>query len=204
MTHVYKQCLKLVPLKNITVSNESVEVWFIEFIKMGWNTYQFNRQLEAVKRAKLFGGLDFNIWVTEERMYGESEFNSMLIEKIERMIRLSTTLKPEEIKLTNRENALAKILAYKKLKLDCIRKRSDLMEEERRSQLHQARKKLSEKKSIIYKLSEKKKRILLDKLIEKETFFITEKKTEYEAILKHLDAYADLIPINLITNYKES
>lgn len=200
LKYVYEKCIKLIVIKNISVSNESVQAWFIEFIRMGWSTYIFNRQYEAVKRAKLFGALDFSIWIKEERMYGESEFNLMLTKKIERMIRLSATLNPEQIKLTNRENALAKLLAYKKLKSECIKQRSDLMDEEKRLQMKKMREKLSEKKKTIRAMSEKKRRILLDDLIDEGVFYMTEKKKEYEAILKHLDAYADLIPVNLLTN----
>lgn len=112
LTYVYDCCLTLKPLKGIDVNEQQVQFWFIEFIRMGWNKKDFDKQFSAIKRATLYGRIDFESWVNTEIMYNEIDFNVRLKEIINNKIQQGKILKDKIAIVTLTEEEKEKIRLY--------------------------------------------------------------------------------------------
>lgn len=117
LTYVYDCCLTLKPLKGIDVNEQQVQFWFIEFIRMGWKKKDFDKQFEAVKRATLYGRIDFEVWLKTETMYNEIDFNLKLKETINNKIQRGKFLKDKKIELTEAEKQEVDLAITKEIEL---------------------------------------------------------------------------------------
>lgn len=78
---------ELEPLKMVTISDLTIKAWFVEFIKNGWTKEIFDNRLEAVKRAKLFGGvIDYQMWIDSEIKYADFEVEILIRQRIQKYI----------------------------------------------------------------------------------------------------------------------
>lgn len=91
--YVFDCCKSLKPLKGIDVNSQQVEFWYKEFIRMGWKKRDFDKQFEAVKRATLYGRIDFEVWLKTEIMYNEIDFSVKLKNAIDSKIQQGRILK---------------------------------------------------------------------------------------------------------------
>lgn len=104
MKYVFDQCLGLKPLKGVEVTPQIVEFWFKEFVRRGWTRHYFDKRLEAVKHATIYGSfIDFSTWYKAEALYTEFEANQMIESIIEGKIREAEMLKQNKIKLTEEQ-----------------------------------------------------------------------------------------------------
>ncbi len=109
---VYDCCLTLKPLKGIDINEQQIQFWYIEFIKMGWKKKDFDKQFEAIKRATLYGRIDFEAWVKTEMMYNEIDFNVKLNEAINNRIQQGKILKHKIPKCSYTDEEKEKISLY--------------------------------------------------------------------------------------------
>lgn len=117
LQYVYDCCKTLKPLKGIDVNAQQVQFWYVEFIKMGWKKKDFDKQFESVKRATLFGRLDFETWVKTEMMYNEIDFAKKLSEMIDAKIIRGKYLKDKKIELTDAEKKEVDLAIAKEIEL---------------------------------------------------------------------------------------
>ena len=94
-----------------------VEFWYKEFIRMGWKQKDFNKQFEAVKRATLYGRIDFENWLKTEIMYNEIDFKIRLDQEIESRIQKGKFLKDKTPKLTPEEKQAVDLAIAKEIEL---------------------------------------------------------------------------------------
>jgi len=83
---VYKTCLNLGIIKQIAISDQTIEEWYKEFLKAGWTKEHFLKQYEALKTAETYGRVDYAMWVKSERMYSELELKQALEIEIQKRI----------------------------------------------------------------------------------------------------------------------
>lgn len=115
--YVFDCCKSLKPLKGIDVNSQQIEFWYKEFIRMGWKKKDFDRQLEAIKRATLFGRIDFESWVKTEIMYNEIDLRVRLDELINAKIQRGKFLKDKKIELTPEEKQAVDLAVAKEIEL---------------------------------------------------------------------------------------
>lgn len=112
LQYVFDCCKTLKPLKGIDVNTQQVQFWYIEFIKMGWKKKDFDRQFETIKRATLFGRIDFEAWVKTEMMYNEIDFNIKLDQVINNKIQQGKILAEKKGECNYTEEEKKKISLY--------------------------------------------------------------------------------------------
>ena len=103
MQYVFDACKTLKPLKGIDVNAQQVEFWYVEFIKMGWTKKTFDEQFEAIKRAMLYNRIDFENWVSTERLYNKYDLNRNLDKRINNLIQKGNFLKGKTVELSEEE-----------------------------------------------------------------------------------------------------
>ena len=191
--YVFAKCKKLKQLKDIELSLERIEAFYIEFLHMDWTKKIFDERFEVVKRAKLYGTVfDLSTWLESEITYGEFEFNIKLNKKINDMILEGERLN-SEIKLTEAELRLVKLAAVKQLKFDLNNRRYELMEQAKLDLKKQYLETLKGKKKKIAEMSLQEKMKIVDKLYETGKIKGEGKGFEYNVILHNLEDYADLV-----------
>lgn len=117
LRYVYDCCLTLKPLKGIDINEQQIRFWYIEFLNMKWKKKDFDKQFEAVKRATLYGRIDFEAWVKTEMMYNEVDLKIKLNELIESKIQRGKFLKDKKIELTEAEKQEVDLAVAKEIEL---------------------------------------------------------------------------------------
>lgn len=117
LAYVFDCCKTLKPLKGIDVNNQQVEFWYKEFIRMGWKKKHFDKQFEVVKRANLFGRIDFASWLQTEIMYNEIDLLNRLDEIIEGKIQRGKFLKDKEAELSEEDKKAIDLAVAKEIEL---------------------------------------------------------------------------------------
>lgn len=84
---------------------------------MKWKKKDFDKQFEAVKRATLYGRIDFEAWVKTEMMYNEVDLKIKLNELIESKIQRGKFLKDKKIELTEAEKQEVDLAVAKEIEL---------------------------------------------------------------------------------------
>lgn len=79
---------------------------------MGWKKKDFDRQFETIKRATLFGRIDFEAWVKTEMMYNEIDFNIKLDQVINNKIQQGKILAEKKGECNYTEEEKKKISLY--------------------------------------------------------------------------------------------
>jgi hypothetical protein len=197
-TYVYAKCKEVKQLKDIELPIERIESFYIEFLHMGWTKAIFDRQLEAVKRAKLFAGvLDLTTWLESEIKYSEFEFEIKLNQRLDEMAIEGERLTREGYSLNENEEKCAKVWAYKKIKMQCANQRSELMEKLQAEEETRLLNILKAKKEKIKSFSKARKEKILAEAILRGHINKAD-KAEFNTIANHLEEYADLMPMELI------
>ena len=103
LTYVFDCCLSLKPLKGIEINSMQVEFWYKEFLRLGWKKKHFDKQLESVKRAKLFNRIDLADWLQTEIMFNEIDLENKIQQRIKFLIGRGNFLKNKKIELTEED-----------------------------------------------------------------------------------------------------
>lgn len=117
LRYVYDCCLTLKPLKGIDINEQQIRFWYIEFIRMKWLKKDFDKQFEAIKRATLYGRIDFEAWVKTEIMYNEIDLRVRLEDIINSKIQRGKFLKDKKIELTDAEKQEVDLAIAKEIEL---------------------------------------------------------------------------------------
>jgi hypothetical protein len=117
LRYVYDCCLTLKPLKGIDINEQQIRFWYIEFLNMKWKKKDFDKQFEAIKRATLYGRIDFEAWVKTKMMFNEIDFNIELNERINSKIQRGKFLKDKKIELTESEKQEVDLAVAKEIEL---------------------------------------------------------------------------------------
>lgn len=117
LRYVYDCCLTLKPLKGIDINEQQIKFWYIEFLNMKWKKKDFDKQFEGMKRATLYGRIDFEAWVKTEMMYNEIDFNIAVDERINSKIQRGKFLKDKKIELTEAEKQEVDLAVAKEIEL---------------------------------------------------------------------------------------
>ena len=112
LKYVYECCLILKVLKSIDINEQMIRFWYIEFLNMKWKKKDFDKQFEAVKRATLYGRIDFEIWLKTPVMFNEIDFNVKLNEIINSKIQRGKFLKDQKPECNFTEEQKKDILLY--------------------------------------------------------------------------------------------
>lgn len=191
--YVYDCAKSLKPLKGIDVNLQQVEFWYREFLRMGWTTQIFNKRFETIKRATLYNRIDLENWLNSDVMYSEEDLNIAVKRKIDSMILRGEYLKDKKVELSEEDKKFVQLAELKKIEFELKNRRYELMEsaaEELRKRYMEG---LSEKKKKLMQLDIKAKMILVDELFDSGKIQGKKNGFEYQAILHHIEDYADLI-----------
>lgn len=196
--YVYDCCKALKPLKGIDVNAQQVEFWYKEFLRMGWKKRDFDKQFEAVKRAKLFNRLDLENWTESEIMYNEIDLNVILDRRIDKIIREGRKL-ARKIELTEEEKRISELSAMNDLKYELTKRRYELMEQMKIDLREEYLKNLNGKKKILASMNMGKRIDLLRLLIKDDILPMKEESIEASAFIYHLEEWADKVPDKYLT-----
>jgi len=203
-TYVYAQCKRLKLLKDIDLSLQRIEAFYIEFLHMGWNKKIFDNRFNVVKRAKLYGTVfDLNTWLESEITYNESDFELEVDRRINSLIQKGERLSRMDIELTEEEKKYVQMAASKKIEYELNNRRIEVMEKAIKDLRETYIESLNEKKRRVAELLMMDKERLTDWLFEAGK--VRGNKThngamslEYQATLYNLEDFADLIPEELL------
>ena len=199
-TYTHLKCAEIGALKMIDISTATIRLWYLEFIRLGWNVSMFQSRCEAIKRAKIYGGIDLRLWIEVDMMYSQFELNLAVNERVDSMIKRGATLKRLMAKgfaLTDDEVMLSELEAANEYQNKFRARRRDLIEE-KKEELKQARyAEVRLKKEILNGLTETAKLEFSYKL---EALQIIS-NAEIPICAEYLSDFADLIPQNLINEF---
>ncbi|MGE5433058.1 MAG: hypothetical protein ACM3QX_18415 [Syntrophomonadaceae bacterium] len=77
---------KLEGLKRDQIPPITLELWYIEFLRLGWTAKKFEEQINKVAKGKKFGKIDLHDFMEGEAFYSETEYRMKLKEETERLI----------------------------------------------------------------------------------------------------------------------
>lgn len=81
----------------INISDETIQAWYIEFLREKWSSKKFNERVSGMKFIKTYGErIDIADWFEKEAIYTYSQVEKMTNE------RLSKTIKEADILLSGR------------------------------------------------------------------------------------------------------
>ena len=119
----FEFCVKLFmnveAAKREKIPQETARVWFIEFIKRGWNKAMLMERYNALLSTKIYGieKLEFADWVNAVQVYAVDEVNNMVKNKIESIIAKGKYLKDKKIELTAEEKQAVDLAVAKEIEL---------------------------------------------------------------------------------------
>jgi len=78
---------ELAAIRRDTIPLETIRLWFIEILKLGWSKAKLLEQVNKAKRIDKYGAIDFTHLLTGERLYTEQETELKLRERVRAIIR---------------------------------------------------------------------------------------------------------------------
>lgn len=109
--------LQLQALRRDNIPKETLWSWYREFLRLGWQKKDFDKAIERVKGAKIYGAIDFYQFLDAEKTFTETEVELMLKRRIEQIIRNGERLIDEH----NLEVTINGELKYNENELKAIR-----------------------------------------------------------------------------------
>ena len=203
LRYVYDCCLSLKPLKGIDVSDMQVEFWYREFLRMGWKKKDFDKQLEAVKRATLYGRIDLDNWVKSEITYNEMDFRTELNREIVNLIRKGEQLKAmldRGLSLTDEEKKYVELSVAARITAEYQNRRYELMEEWNEKLRKEYISKLKGKKKTIAELGMEERIRITNLLFDNKKVSGDKKSFLFQVTLHNLEDFADLVEDNWLLN----
>jgi len=206
----YRFCMdlfaKLEAAKRDNFPKETMRIWFIEFLKRGWNKRMVIERYEALLGTKIYGTekIDFADWVNAVPVYAQDEVNLMVERKINARIqkgmvflnkilpKINKLFQPA-IELSEEDKKNIAIAALEKVKSECEAERFRMIDDEIEKQKKHHREVILVKREKIKSYSQETKRNLLERLIADGILKIGN-EYEYTLALSYLEFYAEQIP----------
>lgn len=197
---VYQCCLHLGVIKQITITDQTIEEWYKEFLKSNWSKKDFLKQYEALKSLETYARLDLALWLKTKKMYNEMELKYAIKIELQRLISKGDMLKKamEKGELLNKEEKEIIRLREAELqvkKYNIARERE--IEEVKEKEEKRVREIIKDREKDILQLNESEKLELLNNCI-KDKIIIAETTSEINTALKYLHKYANIISQELI------
>lgn len=86
-TEVYIKCKELGVKKMLNISDITIQGWYVEFLKAGWDSKKFNERLSAMIYVECFGGvLDIQKWFDAEELYTMDIVQKKINDAINRLV----------------------------------------------------------------------------------------------------------------------
>lgn len=85
--YVWQNILQIQALRRDKIPDETIWAWFREFLRLGWKQADFDRALQNVKSAKIYGAIDFRNFLEAEPLYTAAEVELKVRERVNQTIR---------------------------------------------------------------------------------------------------------------------
>jgi len=87
-TEVHIKCRELGLKKMINISDETIQIWYIEFLREKWSSQKFNQRISEMRNIKTYGErIDIADWFEKEAMYTPMQVANIVERKINSLIR---------------------------------------------------------------------------------------------------------------------
>lgn len=193
----YSFCLphiaNLEAAKRDKIPEETLRVWFMEFIRMGWTKAKFLTRLNALMTWKTYGAVSITDWTDATEMFTREQMNLEIERIINNKIKEAEMLKAGGVLLTPEQETYIRLLAAKKFLSDRDTERREKIEEGIQRETERLTKALNAKKLFIANMDISDKMKLLDALINDGVIKCEKQGFEYGAILHSLESWADKI-----------
>jgi hypothetical protein len=71
----------------ITISDETIQAWYVEFLREGWSSNKFNERISEMRNLKTYGErIDISDWFEKEGNYTPAQVAEMLQKRINEII----------------------------------------------------------------------------------------------------------------------
>lgn len=197
---VYQCCLHIGVIKQISISDQTIEEWYKEFLKSYWSKKDFLKQYEALKNMVTYARIDLALWTKTERMYNEIELRNAIKIEVQSLISKGYRLKKELEKdtiLTEEQKKQIRLSEYALQLIKYNLKSAREIEEIKEQEELRAKEILKDREKRILKLSDNEKNILLKECLDKK-IILAETELEKRNAKVYLHKYADLISSAMI------
>jgi hypothetical protein len=80
-TEVHIKCRELGLKKMLDISDETIQSWYVEFLREKWSSAKFNERISEMRNLKTYGGrIDISAWFEREAIYTPAQV-AVLIER---------------------------------------------------------------------------------------------------------------------------
>ena len=86
-TEVFIKCRELGLKKMINIADETIQAWYIEFLREEWSSKKFNERIMEMRNIKTYGErIDIADWFEKEAIYTPTQVANMIQIKIQEML----------------------------------------------------------------------------------------------------------------------
>lgn len=86
-TEVFIKCRELGLKKMINIADETIQAWYIEFLREEWSSKKFNDRISEMRNIKTYGErIDIADWFEKEAIYTPTQVANMIQIKIQEML----------------------------------------------------------------------------------------------------------------------
>lgn len=200
-TEVLTKLGELQVLKDISVDFETKVAFYLEFLRMGWNSFRFRTAYQAVKSTNLYNKFDIATWINSQPVFTAEEINQRVSQIIDSTIRKGESLKNKTALLPH-ELKMAKFSAIKLFESQNISLRYELIEKERDEILVRLKQEYKEAKIMIENMTAGQKDKLYNYLVES-GLIKPAGEFEKKAIKKNISFFADKFPKEYLRKIKD-
>ena len=87
-TEVFIKCRELGLKKMINISDETIQSWYVEFLREKWSSAKFNERISEMRNIKTYGErIDIADWFEKEAIYTPMQVAAMVEKKINNILR---------------------------------------------------------------------------------------------------------------------
>lgn len=106
LTYSYflKEILELQAIRRDNIPQETLRMWFREFIRLGWTSHKFKDSVEAVKRTKIYGAIDFTSFLESEKLLNNFEVEWSIKDRIKEEFEKLSKEAEQKILLLSKDN----------------------------------------------------------------------------------------------------
>lgn len=193
--YVHSKCYELVNIKSKRISDDNILFWFRRMLKDRWTKKIFDRQYERlIKREIKNDMIDYSDWCNAEIMLPEFEIvkraNNIVGSKIREGERLLARLEREGEgfleKIPEQHIEEMRLAALEEIRIELQRKRSEIYEAARARVKEEERKKISEKRKTLRKLSREERKSVIEVLGKNELLANDLREWEKELFIKEI------------------